>query len=189
MEYLARVDEPVIKAKPNCNFGHVSGSCSWPGTGSHTTLSLIPPISLAPLAYFLPPGPGSNDPYDIRETHTYFTPSFLLSITMSTRGRKQANGSSSSSEPTNSIDQNENTTSSVVGLLKTPSVDVQREEVKVNNASVTDMKHACDDALKRVSTVMFRVYSGLSLRGLHSVLSCPRTHPSCIQQFHDNTKY
>ncbi|KAI0767964.1 microsomal signal peptidase 25 kDa subunit-domain-containing protein, partial [Irpex lacteus] len=41
------------------------------------------------------------------------------------------------------------TTSSVVGLLKTPSVDVQREEVKVNNASVTDMKHACDDALKR----------------------------------------
>ncbi len=80
---------------------------------------------------------------------------------MSTRGRKQANGSSSSApEPTNSIDQNENsttTTSSVVGLLKTPSVDVQREEVKVNNASVTDMKHACDDALKRVSTVLFRV--------------------------------
>lgn len=96
---------------------------------------------------------------------------------MATRGRKQANGSSSSApEPTNSIDQNENstTTSSVVGLLKTPSVDVQREEVKVNNASVTDMKHACDDALKRVSIVLFRVYAGPLLYPAPRV--CPRIH-------------
>lgn len=45
-------------------------------------------------------------------------------------------------------------TSSISGLLAAAAdtvVDADVEEVKVNNASVTEMKHACDDALKRVS--------------------------------------
>ncbi|KAI0090423.1 microsomal signal peptidase 25 kDa subunit-domain-containing protein [Irpex rosettiformis] len=57
-----------------------------------------------------------------------------------------ANGSTSESVHR---DEGQNTPSSVVGLLRTPNVNAEREEVKVNNASVTDMKHACDDALKR----------------------------------------
>ncbi|KAJ2993701.1 hypothetical protein NUW54_g7675 [Trametes sanguinea] len=36
-----------------------------------------------------------------------------------------------------------------VDALLAPVPGEEREEVKVNNASVTDMKHACDDALKR----------------------------------------
>ncbi|PSS32136.1 hypothetical protein PHLCEN_2v2092 [Hermanssonia centrifuga] len=40
-------------------------------------------------------------------------------------------------------------TSSISGLLATATASSEREEVKVNNASVTEMKHACDDALKR----------------------------------------
>lgn len=41
--------------------------------------------------------------------------------------------------------------STISGLLLAPTTGADREEVKVNNASVTEMKHACDDALKRVS--------------------------------------
>ncbi|KAI0763508.1 microsomal signal peptidase 25 kDa subunit-domain-containing protein [Trametes elegans] len=36
-----------------------------------------------------------------------------------------------------------------VDALLAPAPGEEREEVKVNNASATDMKHACDDALKR----------------------------------------
>ncbi|KAH9941854.1 microsomal signal peptidase 25 kDa subunit-domain-containing protein [Epithele typhae] len=36
-----------------------------------------------------------------------------------------------------------------VSALLVPSDAAEREEVKVNNASASDMKHACDDALKR----------------------------------------
>ncbi|EIW54954.1 uncharacterized protein TRAVEDRAFT_172586 [Trametes versicolor FP-101664 SS1] len=36
-----------------------------------------------------------------------------------------------------------------VDALLAPVPGEQREEVKVNNASASDMKHACDDALKR----------------------------------------
>lgn len=35
--------------------------------------------------------------------------------------------------------------------LLAPATGGERDEVKVNNASVTELKHACDDALKRVS--------------------------------------
>ncbi|KAI0346629.1 hypothetical protein BDW22DRAFT_1481640 [Trametopsis cervina] len=69
---------------------------------------------------------------------------------MTTRGRKAANGSSDVSEkPNNGEVSSTSTPSSITVLLTTPTVDVTREEVKVNNASTTDMKHACDDALKR----------------------------------------
>ena len=46
----------------------------------------------------------------------------------------------------------ESTTSrSSTSALLAPSSTTEREEVKVNNASITELKHACDDALKRVS--------------------------------------
>ena len=50
-------------------------------------------------------------------------------------------------------------TSTISGLLAAAvdAVDVDAEEVKVNNASTTEMKHACDDALKRVSAASFTV--------------------------------
>ncbi|RPD54882.1 hypothetical protein L226DRAFT_487526 [Lentinus tigrinus ALCF2SS1-7] len=41
------------------------------------------------------------------------------------------------------------TPSTGVDALLAPVATLEREEVKVNNASPTDMKHACDDALKR----------------------------------------
>ena len=86
---------------------------------------------------------------------------------MATRGRKPTSGSTSEPPETNGSGQS-TPSSSVVGLLRTVSADVEREEVKVNNVSVTDMKHACDDALKRVST------SSCSYRGLARCVWCSR---------------
>lgn len=51
--------------------------------------------------------------------------------------------------------KDETTTVVDVDALLAPVVGEEREEVKVNNASATDMKHACDDALKRVCTLPF----------------------------------
>ena len=47
---------------------------------------------------------------------------------------------------------------SSIDALLVPVAGEEREEVKVNNASVTDMKHACDDALKRVRTPFLCVF-------------------------------
>ena len=54
-------------------------------------------------------------------------------------------------------------------LLVTASAGAaaEREEVKVNNASATEMKHACDDALKRVSSFNSCALSILSFSILH----------------------
>ena len=77
---------------------------------------------------------------------------------MSVRGRKAANGTSTppTSDESNVPDGGAGT-SSISTLLTTPATGVERDEVKVNNASVTEMKHACDDALKRVSAASFTV--------------------------------
>lgn len=76
---------------------------------------------------------------------------------MAVRGRQPANGTSDSTPESNTNDtQGSSSTSTISGLLTTAGAnDVDREEVKVNNASVTEMKHACDDALKRVSDVLY----------------------------------
>ena len=55
--------------------------------------------------------------------------------------------------PLSSKDDAPPTPSAGVDALLVPVATEEREEVKVNNASATDMKHACDDALKRVSTL------------------------------------
>ncbi|KAI0694030.1 microsomal signal peptidase 25 kDa subunit-domain-containing protein [Cytidiella melzeri] len=69
---------------------------------------------------------------------------------MALRGRKPANGTSDPVGEDAHTDVSDSTTpSTITGLLTTPVAGVSREEVKVNNASVTEMKHACDDALKR----------------------------------------
>ncbi|GJE85234.1 microsomal signal peptidase 25 kDa subunit-domain-containing protein [Phanerochaete sordida] len=69
---------------------------------------------------------------------------------MAARGRKTANGvSEPPAEFESSQDGSAPGASSISTLLTTPATGVQRDEVKVNNASVSDMKHACDDALKR----------------------------------------
>lgn len=83
---------------------------------------------------------------------------------MATRGRKAANGASEDPAPA------ESASSSIAGLLATPTAGVERDEVKVNNASVTDMKHACDDALKRVRTV----YSSLPRSTLEHLVARAR---------------
>ena len=90
---------------------------------------------------------------------------------MATRGRKTVNGVSEP-QPGDDLSRLDSSpgTSSISALLTTPATGVERDEVKVNNASVTEMKHACDDALKRVSTVF----------SAH----CPRRRrPSATQQW------
>ncbi|OCH89328.1 hypothetical protein OBBRIDRAFT_756696 [Obba rivulosa] len=80
---------------------------------------------------------------------------------MAPKSRKAANGSANPSGSTSGEKspskqaQVEGETAVLVdaatthpGLNLAPSA-MAREEVKVNNASATDMKHACDDALKR----------------------------------------
>ena len=74
---------------------------------------------------------------------------------MSARGRKAANGASAPVPEAVSTSHTDGSGSSISGLRTTSATDVERDEVKVNNASVSDMKHACDDALKRVSVVFF----------------------------------
>lgn len=68
---------------------------------------------------------------------------------MSARKGKTANGTAAPDVDTQSTTSS--STSAISGLLTAAAsrtVD-QSEEVKVNNASTTEMKHACDDALKR----------------------------------------
>lgn len=73
--------------------------------------------------------------------------------------RKQANGSAADgSSPSKSVDSNGTPPARSLsinsiqppGPLSIVITDDDREEVKVNNASVSELKNACDDALKRV---------------------------------------
>lgn len=50
--------------------------------------------------------------------------------------------------------------STIYGLLAAAvkAIDVDAEEVKVNYASATERKHACGDALERVSGTPFAVF-------------------------------
>ncbi|KZT00499.1 uncharacterized protein LAESUDRAFT_745812 [Laetiporus sulphureus 93-53] len=69
---------------------------------------------------------------------------------MSPRQRKTANGGPSLS-PSRSVESDSDRADevrSVIASALQPSLE-ERDVVKVNNASVTEMKHACDDALKR----------------------------------------
>ena len=87
---------------------------------------------------------------------------------MAIRGRKTNNAVDSPTQPsssssTNAVDGTVGITTSsstIADLLVTASAGAaaEREEVKVNNASATEMKHACDDALKRVSPPFELVY-------------------------------
>ncbi|KAF7790527.1 hypothetical protein EIP86_001483 [Pleurotus ostreatoroseus] len=92
--------------------------------------------------------PSSSATLAPKTGYREYTTRFENPTMTSVRGRKSANGAS---EPTNSsVDPTPSTSSSALsGLLTATSSAAEREEVKVNNASVTEMKHACDDALKR----------------------------------------
>lgn len=70
---------------------------------------------------------------------------------MATRQRKPTNGEAVAGEDLLIASTSSTSSSAVLGLLTTAASPGDREEVKVNNASATEMKHACDDALKRVS--------------------------------------
>ena len=82
---------------------------------------------------------------------------------MPARGRKAAaapeDPSSSGANGGSDVDvgPSSSVVTTIADLLVTASAGsaADREEVKVNNASATEMKHACDDALKRVSTSFF----------------------------------
>ena len=65
--------------------------------------------------------------------------------------------------PPSKEEQNASHKSSIDALL-VPVSGEEHEEVKVNNASATDMKHACDDALKRVRPSLSLVYRFPRLR-------------------------
>ncbi|THH29756.1 hypothetical protein EUX98_g4438 [Antrodiella citrinella] len=68
---------------------------------------------------------------------------------MATRLRKHANGDSLAHDEPPAASTSSTSSSAISGLLATAATATDREEVKVNNASATEMKHACDDALKR----------------------------------------
>ena len=92
----------------------------------------------------------------LAQTTTYENPHSLN--TMAPRTRKAAASPAPAAHngdtppPLPSKDDAPPTPSAGVDALLVPVATEEREEVKVNNASATDMKHACDDALKRVST-------------------------------------
>jgi hypothetical protein len=97
---------------------------------------------------------------------------------MAPRGRQPANGTSATPDKINTDGgdvSDQSTPSSVVALLTASAANVTREEVQVNNASVTDMKHACDDALKRVSSLSLVFVPGWPFLRV----SCIAAHLSC----------
>ncbi|GBE88723.1 hypothetical protein SCP_1401280 [Sparassis crispa] len=68
---------------------------------------------------------------------------------MATRNRKSDTANGESSGATKELDsQTDLSVEGTIAAALAPS-QVERDEVKVNNASATEMKHACDDALKR----------------------------------------
>lgn len=77
---------------------------------------------------------------------------------MAPRTRKAAASPSPAPTPQNGVaapplppkDDAPATPTVVIDALLVPVTGEEREQVKVNNASASDMKHACDDALKRV---------------------------------------
>lgn len=72
-------------------------------------------------------------------------------LDMAPRNRKTEGSDSSSSVATsNKTTASERPVDGVLTSALLPSTEA-RDVVKVNNASATEMKHACDDALKRVS--------------------------------------
>ena len=140
--------------EPNQGCRHVESSQS---------VSQLPPLTLPKIRYSGSPCNTTYTPsqYLLRVVH------LLRSKAMSVRGRKAANGTSPPEVVSSSqADGGPDAGSSISGLLTTTPTGVERDEVKVNNASVTDMKHACDDALKRVSVVFI-----IPARPLQHVLS------------------
>ncbi|KAL6306336.1 microsomal signal peptidase 25 kDa subunit-domain-containing protein [Sparassis latifolia] len=68
---------------------------------------------------------------------------------MATRNRKSDTANGESSGATKELDsQTDLSVEGTIAAALAPSQE-ERDEVKVNNASATEMKHACDDALKR----------------------------------------
>ena len=130
--------------------------------------SLRPPLHFSSACYYLvvynaipgtstlatpPIGSPTHDPYASFEPKPHLHPT-----TMAPRSRKgraspspappASNGDTPPPPP--SKDEQSAPHRSSIDTLLVPVPAEQREEVKVNNASATDMKHACDDALKRV---------------------------------------
>lgn len=69
------------------------------------------------------------------------------------RGRKAANGTPETTATTNSAPDTPDSSTSARAALSLASVAgtaVDRDVIKVNNANLTELKNACDDALKRV---------------------------------------
>lgn len=82
------------------------------------------------------------------------SPARYFNIKMA-RGRKGVNGNS----PAAAIDSPSDSTPtppprSLLPITPTPSKD--RDVVKVNNASLSELKNALDDAIKRVRSILFR---------------------------------
>ncbi|THH10332.1 hypothetical protein EW146_g8402 [Bondarzewia mesenterica] len=68
------------------------------------------------------------------------------------RTKKTANGASAPPTTDTLVTESDTTTRALLTISTTQSAtasDIQRDEVKVNNANVTELKNACDDALKR----------------------------------------
>lgn len=69
------------------------------------------------------------------------------------RGRKVANGTPETPATTNSAPDTPDSSTSARAALSLASgagAAADRDVIKVNNANLTELKNACDDALKRV---------------------------------------
>lgn len=69
------------------------------------------------------------------------------------RGRKAVNGAPETTATTNSAPDTPDSSTSARAALSLASVTgaaADRDVIKVNNANLTELKNACDDALKRV---------------------------------------
>ena len=123
------------------------------------------------------------------------------------RGRKIVNGESAD-KPITSTEPSETKQSPPRASLPALAIsaaaqDVDRDEVKVNNANLSELKNACDDALKRVRPLCFHFLSlshttlRVACRGMRClscrvcVCACRReqflSRPDLFKQIHLHT--
>lgn len=166
----------AVEAKERVNCKFITGNTFPPGPAQD--VSILPKITPYPHPFNLPIILILHG--DTHPRHITPRPPALPLTDMPARTKKSTSAPGngvSDTRTTPDIDDTlsaaaTSTTTAISGLLATAVTSADRDEVKVNNASVSEMKHACDDALKRVSVLLFRLSHPLPLCSIPSSADC-----------------
>ena len=129
----------VLYARPPQSFYSSSGTSNADPAGSH-----VPPKATSRASFgVIFPSPIPKNPYLMARTPKKPPVSITTNDKSDTKGARSPSPALSS--PVGASDERP------VGPLSVVVQPEERDPVKVNNASLTELKNACDDSLKRVS--------------------------------------